>query len=229
MIADKAVFITGGAGFIGSTLAGRLWITTDRALRQPRPQLAAAQPSRRPPELCVWCKATSWTTSMCAAAMQGADIVVHCAAIAGIDTVIKSPVTHHAGQHDRLRQRAGGRSQPAALRPGDLVLDQRGVRPAGVPVQRRADKTVMGKVGEARWTYAVSKLADEHLAHRLLPGERAARPSLRPFNVYGPGQVGEGALRTFIIAGPARTSRSRSTATAPRSGPGATWTTWWTG
>lgn len=27
------------------------------------------------------------------AAMQGADLIVHCAAIAGIDTVIKSPVT----------------------------------------------------------------------------------------------------------------------------------------
>ena len=28
-----------------------------------------------------------------AKAMEGADIIVHCAAIAGIDTVIKSPVT----------------------------------------------------------------------------------------------------------------------------------------
>ena len=40
---------------------------------------------------------------------------------------------------------------------------------------------------------------------------------VRPFNVYGPGQVGTGALRTFILRHwPTRPSRS--TATGPRSG-----------
>ena len=43
-------------------------------------------------------------------AMAGRDLVVHCAAIAGIDTVIVSPVNDHAHQHGRLRQRAGGRA-----------------------------------------------------------------------------------------------------------------------
>lgn len=49
-----------------------------------------------------------------------------------------------------------------------------------------------------RWTYAVSKLAEEHLA--LAYHQEFALPVtvVRPFNVYGPGQVGEGALRTFI-------------------------------
>jgi UDP-glucose 4-epimerase len=60
------------------------------------------------------------------------------------------------------------------------------------------DHTVVGNVGEARWTYAVSKLAEEHLAiayHKELGLPTAV---VRPFNVYGGAQVGEGAIRIFI-------------------------------
>jgi UDP-glucose 4-epimerase len=60
------------------------------------------------------------------------------------------------------------------------------------------DKTVMGAVGEARWTYAVSKLAEEHLAIAYFQEKWLPTTIVRPFNVYGPGQVGEGALKTFI-------------------------------
>jgi UDP-glucose 4-epimerase len=57
----------------------------------------------------------------------------------------------------------------------------------------------MGAVGEARWTYAVSKLGEEHLAVAYHQQMGLPTTVVRPFNVYGPGQVGEGALRTFII------------------------------
>jgi UDP-glucose 4-epimerase len=53
-------------------------------------------------------------------------------------------------------------------------------------------------VGEARWTYAVSKLAGEHMAHAYYHEFGLATCSLRPFNVYGPGQIGGGAIRAFI-------------------------------
>ena len=61
------------------------------------------------------------------------------------------------------------------------------------------DQTHIGAVGEARWSYAVSKLAGEHLtkAYHLEYGMPTV--TLRPFNVYGPGQVGEGAMRTFVL------------------------------
>ncbi|MDQ3023681.1 MAG: NAD-dependent epimerase/dehydratase family protein, partial [bacterium] len=60
------------------------------------------------------------------------------------------------------------------------------------------DKPVIGAVGEARWTYAVSKLAEEHLAISYHKEFGLPTTVVRPFNVYGPGQVGEGALRIFI-------------------------------
>jgi UDP-glucose 4-epimerase len=60
------------------------------------------------------------------------------------------------------------------------------------------DNTVMGTVGEARWCYAVSKLAGEHLAISYFNERSLPTTVLRPFNIYGPGQVGEGALSIFI-------------------------------
>jgi nucleoside-diphosphate-sugar epimerase len=60
--------------------------------------------------------------------------------------------------------------------------------------------TSQGSVGEARWTYAVSKLAGEHLAHAYHAELGLPTATVRPFNVYGPGQVGGGAIRAFIEA-----------------------------
>ena len=61
------------------------------------------------------------------------------------------------------------------------------------------DITHIGAVGEARWTYAVSKLAGEHLGKAYFEEFHMPTVCVRPFNIYGPGQVGEGALRTFIL------------------------------
>jgi UDP-glucose 4-epimerase len=58
--------------------------------------------------------------------------------------------------------------------------------------------STIGSVGEARWTYAVSKLAGEHLAHAYHDELGLPTVTVRPFNVYGPGQIGGGAIRAFI-------------------------------
>jgi len=60
------------------------------------------------------------------------------------------------------------------------------------------DNTVAGSAGEARWVYAVSKLAGEHLALAYYKQHGLPIVTVRPFNVYGPGQTGEGALQVFI-------------------------------
>jgi UDP-glucose 4-epimerase len=61
-----------------------------------------------------------------------------------------------------------------------------------------ANRTEIGAVGEARWTYAVSKLAGEHLTKAYHQEFGMPTVTIRPFNIYGPGQIGEGAMRTFI-------------------------------
>jgi len=44
-----------------------------------------------------------------------------------------------------------------------------------------------------------SKLATEHLAHNYYKQHGLPTCSIRPFNIYGPGQVGEGAVHAFVV------------------------------
>jgi len=64
---------------------------------------------------------------------------------------------------------------------------------------QEGDVTSLGAVGESRWTYAVSKLATEHLAHNYFKEFGLPTVSIRPFNIYGPQQVGQGAIHSFVV------------------------------
>ncbi|HEX8686993.1 MAG TPA: NAD-dependent epimerase/dehydratase family protein, partial [Pyrinomonadaceae bacterium] len=131
------------------------------------------------------------------AAMSGADVVVHCAAIAGIDTVVRSPVTT---MRVNMVGSANVLEAAAALPRCDRVVCFSTSEVFGQQAFRSSerDHAAVGEAGEARWTYAVSKLAEEHLAIAYHNERSLPTTVLRPFNVYGPGQVGEGALRIFI-------------------------------
>ena len=196
-IQNKTIFITGGAGFIGSTLAGVL-VENNRIVLFDN--LARNSLKDRPfkdhPNLTL-IQGDVLNFEDLTHAMKGADIIVHCAAIAGIDTVIKSPTTTM-----RVNMIGSANVLEAAYRQPKLermvcfstseVFGQQAFR------SNETDKTVMGQVGEARWTYAVSKLAEEHLAIAYHQEKGLPTTVVRPFNVYGPGQVGEGAIRIFI-------------------------------
>lgn len=197
MIEGKSVFITGGAGFIGSTLVGRLVkdnqvVIYDNFARDS----IQSRPYRNHPNLKVVTGDILDFEKLCGA-MKGADIVVHCAAIAGIDTVIKSPVTtmrvNMVGSANVLEAASRlTRCDRVVCFSTSEVFGQHAF------MSSESDNTVTGKVGEARWTYAVSKLAEEHLAISYHQEKWLPVVVIRPFNVYGPGQVGEGALKTFI-------------------------------
>ncbi len=197
MIEGKKVFITGGAGFIGSMLIGRL---VERNKIIAFDNLSRNSLKNKPffdhPNLTL-VQGDVLEYEQVKKAMQGAHVIVHCAAIAGIDTVIKKPVStmrvNMIGSANVLEAAA---SLPNCERvvcfSTSEVFGQQAFR------SNETDKTVLGSVGEARWTYAVSKLAEEHLAIAYYQEQGLPVTVLRPFNVYGPGQVGEGALRTFI-------------------------------
>ena len=197
MIENKTVFITGGAGFIGSTLAERL-IERNRVVlfdNLSRNSLKDKSFQNHPNLTLI--QGDILDLEALRTAMKGADIVVHCAAIAGIDTVIKSPVhtmrVNMIGSANVLEAAAGlPHLDRIVCFSTSEVFGQTAFRSS------ETDNTVMGGVGEARWTYAVSKLAEEHLAISYFKERGLPTVVVRPFNVYGPGQVGEGALRTFI-------------------------------
>jgi len=198
MITGKAIFITGGAGFIGSTLIGRLVeknriVAYDSLARNSLKD----KPFRDHPNLNL-VEGDVLDFDAMSKAMEGADIVVHCAAIAGIDTVIKSPVTtmrvNMIGSANVLEAASRlPRVDRVVCFSTSEVFGQQAFRSC------ETDQAVMGTVGEARWTYAVSKLTEEHLAIAYFKERWLPATVVRPFNIYGPGQVGEGALRNFIM------------------------------
>ncbi len=130
--------------------------------------------------------------------MSRCDIVIHLAAIAGIDTVVKSPIktmqVNILGTLNVLEAAA----EQAHL---DRVIDFSTSEVFGSYSFRSEenDSTALGAVGNARWTYAVGKLAAEHLTYSYFAEKQLPTVSIRPFNVYGPGQVGEGAAHHFIV------------------------------
>ncbi len=198
MIEGQTLLLTGGAGFIGTALTRRL-VEANRIrildnLR--RNALAAAGLDRHPNvELIV---GDIRDAALVKKATAGVDHVVHMASIAGVDTVLKNPVltmeVSLEGTMNALRaaHEAGGVKRFIDFSTSEVF----GTYAFRV---READVTSLGAVGEARWTYAVSKLATEHLAHNYWKQFQLPTCAIRPFNIYGPGQIGEGAVHAFVV------------------------------
>jgi nucleoside-diphosphate-sugar epimerase len=130
-------------------------------------------------------------------AMDGCDSVVHMASIAGVDTVLRHPVlTMRVAMLGTSNALEAAREHGGIQRFIDFSTSEVFGRYAyGVT---EFDATTLGAVGEARWTYAVAKLATEHLAMNYQKEFGVPCCSIRPFNIYGPRQVGEGAVHHFI-------------------------------
>jgi UDP-glucose 4-epimerase len=194
---NKTVFITGGAGFIANKVVGQIIednqvVIYDNFTRD----TLSGSPFVNHPNLKV-IKGDVLDFELLRQSMEGADVVVHAAAIAGIDTVIKSPTLTM-----RVNMIGTANVLEAAKEVGikGRVIDFSTSEVFGGMAFRSAegDKTVTGVAGEARWTYAVSKLAGEHLSMAYFKEFGLPTVSVRPFNVYGPGQTGEGAILIFI-------------------------------
>lgn len=198
MLKAKTVLITGGAGFIGSTLARRLVLDNkvvafDNFRRNALEPELLSSPNFRVVEGDV----TDAAALLKVVDETDPTHVVHAAAIAGIDTVIKSPVStlevNMLGTANILKALGGRRDIERVV-----IFSTSEVFGSQAFGSGENTSAVIGAVGEARWTYAVSKLVGEHLAHAYFKELRLPTVVVRPFNVYGPGQVGEGALSTFI-------------------------------
>jgi len=197
MLQNKTIFITGGAGFIANTLI-KHYVDQNNIIVYDnfhRDTLTSSGLINHPNVKVV--KGDVLDFDLLAASMKGSDIVVHAAGIAGIDTVVKNPVTTM-----RVNMIGTANALEAARVNGtkDRFIDFSTSEVFGSMAFRssESDSTVSGSAGEARWTYAVSKLAGEHLAHAYYSQFKLPVVTVRPFNVYGPGQTGEGAIQIFI-------------------------------
>jgi len=200
MLSGGRIFITGGAGFIGTTLARRLVDANDIVAvdNLHRDALSGTDLPEHP--RFEFHHGDILDADLMRDLARGATHVVHCAAIAGVDTVRESPVrtmrVNLIGTYNVLE---------AALATQDTLqrfLDFSTSEVFGTQAFNVSEGQVstIGSVGEARWTYAVSKLAGEHMAHAYHDELGLPTVTVHPFNVYGPGQIGGGAIRAFIEA-----------------------------
>ena len=188
----KRIVITGGAGFIGTTLARRLVdaneiVAVDNLHRD---TLGGTNLAEHPNFQFV--QGDVLDAEKLRELVAGATHVVHCAGIAGIDTVLESPVrtmrVNVIGTYNVLE---------AALSARDTVERLVDFSTSEVFGQhafnvQEAHVTTIGSVGEARWTYAVSKLAGEHMAHGTMPSSSFRRPPSALSTSTAPGRSARG-------------------------------------
>jgi UDP-glucose 4-epimerase len=199
-LAGKRILITGGAGFIGTTLARRLVganeiVALDNLHRD---ALSGTELTEHPSF--TFRQGDVLDAELVTELARGATHIVHCAAIAGVDTVLESPVrtmrVNLIGTYNVLEAALATRETV------ERVIEFSTSEVFGTYAFKvdETHVTTQGSVGEARWTYAVSKLAGEHMSRAYYDEYGVPIVSVRPFNVYGPGQIGGGAIRAFIEA-----------------------------
>jgi nucleoside-diphosphate-sugar epimerase len=198
-ITDAKIFITGGAGFIAtritSLLAEENQILLYDNLHNNALQFTGLK-NHKNVKLIVG--DVRDVAKLEHSVTADVNYIIHCAAIAGVDTVIQNPMktleVNIQGVFNILK---------AALRAKNLkrfidfstseVFGQHAYNVDEFVMQPRVT------IGEGRWTYAISKLAGEFITHSYHLEHGLPTVTVRPFNVYGPNQVGVGAIHHFVV------------------------------
>src|SRR3984957_2015969 len=201
-ITGKRICITGGAGFIGSDPAQDLPahhpldandVVVSDILYRNAIQFAHLEGH---PRLTV-IRGDVMDPVATRRAIEGCHIVIHCAAIAGVYSVDRNAVrtmeVNLLGTHHVVK---------AALDVGVerfVEFSTSEVYGPFIHKGKEDDLTTIGPIGESRWIYAASKLASEHLSYAHYKEDGLPLAIVRPFNVYGPRQVGDGAIRGMVL------------------------------
>ena len=195
---DKHILITGGAGFIGTQLTKRLIEENRITILDTLERNALAESGfLRHPNLTLM-EGDVRNPAMVREALHRATHVVHLASIAGVDRVMETPLlTMEVCIKGTFNMLEAALDTPSIERfvhfSTSEVFGKYAYRVSEV------DPTSLGSVGEARWTYAVSKLATEHLCYVMHRQQGLPTVTVRPFNIFGPGQVGAGAIHRFVV------------------------------
>ncbi|HET9937159.1 MAG TPA: NAD-dependent epimerase/dehydratase family protein, partial [Gaiella sp.] len=196
-LTGKRVLITGGAGFIGTTLARRLVDANEVVAVDNLHRNALAGTELESHANFRFVEGDVLDPVRLAELVEGCTHIVHAAGIAGVDTVLQSPVrtmrVNVIGTYNVLEAAATTLDTLERL----VEFSTSEVFGQHAFNVQEGHVTSIGSVGEARWTYAVSKLAGEHMAHAYQAELGVPAVSVRPFNIYGPGQIGGGAIRAW--------------------------------
>lgn len=198
ILGQRRVLITGGAGFIGTHLAERLCdnnmvIIFDNLRRD---SLSETQLRSHPNVEVI--EGDVLDLGRVKSVLDGVDTVIHLAAIAGVSSYYAEPVK-------TLRVNIIGTANviESAVQVGVRTFVYLSSSEIFGPNALDTDEEsacCLGPVSDRRWVYGTSKLAGEHLILRHGEEYGIDCSVLRPFNVYGPRQTGEGAIANFCAA-----------------------------
>lgn len=194
----KNVLITGGTGFIGSSIAERvvadniiLYDNLTKNVLKDKPELK---------DRSILVRGNILDKNLLIKTIKKYNIthVVHCAAIAGVDNVLSSPV-------DTIKINTIGTStlleallfaekiEDVEIRVPNLGNVERIVNFSTSEVfGKQAYRSDVDKISadfhvkEARWVYAISKIAGEYFSNAYYSQYGLPIVTVRPFNIYGP-------------------------------------------
>jgi nucleoside-diphosphate-sugar epimerase len=196
----QRILITGGTGFIASAIARRLCADNELILFDRRVQGSAYELSGMNGHSNVKIVLGDILSPDDVSRVVGnVDTVLHLAARVGVNHVRAKPretiETNLLGTMTLLR----------ALKPTPALRrfvffstsEVFGINSFRVHEGMSAS---IGPVQEARWSYSISKLAGEHLVQCYHRETGLSTVTVRPFNVFGPGRIGDHAMLRFVVA-----------------------------
>jgi UDP-glucuronate decarboxylase len=195
-ISNKRIILTGGAGFIGSHLVEELSRSNKIVIFDNCSRDAIKFTSILENKNVEFIKGDILDAEQVNKATKNVDIIIHLAAIAGVATVLNNPTktfkVNLIGTYNLLEAAKGLKL--------DRFVDFSTSEVYGKMANNVTEEseTKQGPISESRWVYAVSKLSSEFLTHSYHAEFGLPSVSIRPFNIYGPRQIGEGAIHNFI-------------------------------
>ncbi len=198
MLKGKRFFLTGGAGFIGTTVARLLADDNDVILYDNLHHDALTNTDLGQHPNITFIQGDILDIDHLRESAKDATHIVHMAAIAGVAAVMKSPVR-------TMRVNLMGTANVAEVANGlgsqlERLVDFSTSEIFGRHAYKveETHEASGGQVGEARWSYAISKLAGEYFLHAYFEEYGLPVSVVRPFNIYGPNQIGVGAIHHFV-------------------------------
>ena len=182
------VFITGGAGFIGSHLCDALLAQGHQVTILDNMSTGSGANIAHIKEKIEIHQGDIRDVALVEKLMAPADLVLHMAAALGVNTILESPLesmsTNITGSEVVLNAAAKFNKRIIIASTSEIY----GKNP-NQPLKETHDR-VVGAPQKIRWTYADAKALEEAIAHSLFLTEGLKVSTIRFFNTVGPRQTG---------------------------------------